>query len=529
MATKSNLKANSFAEHLINSDQFSFVHINIDPKQKITGVFGDLAKYGFNANCVGENAASIFDFLNGLIGNQNSDLDVKEKLELPLLETPSGIHANILITPIAYGNVNLLISDASTEYNQLQLLQQKANEVELLTKQQSKLLTKLEQANRLVNQQNQELEEANRLQTDFLAGVSHEFRTPLFSILGYNDLLQKTAPESAKQHTKSIQRAGKHLMSLVENLLDYGKIGSNKFVLNPSTLSINEVLNDIEILLTETASNKGIKLNFTSDIASNTLAFSDEMRLRQCLINIIGNAIKFTDSGSVSVDSKYQDEHLSVSVKDTGIGIAKDQLDKVYKSFWQAGNTGKVGAGLGLSITKDLIELLGGQIQISSELGKGTTVSLNLLLPEIESNEIDVAQTPVLEELGRTKNFNILMAEDDNDIAELLKVLLQETGYCVEHVKNGEEVLTQLKEETYNLLLLDVHMPKLNGIETIRKLRAENNQIPIVIMTASTHEREREKAIEVGCNAYIVKPIEMAALEEVISEVTSRHTNRDEI
>lgn len=504
----------SLTNHVLSLDRFSFAYICLDEKYKVASLEGQVKRYGFASMKVGDAAIEHFEFLTGILGP-----DLNEQIELPLVTLPSNIAANILITPDDSGSVEILISDASKEYQQLQLLQQKANEVELLTRKQQQLLSELESANGLISTQNEKLTDANRLQSDFLAGVSHEFRTPLFSILGYNEIISQSVDPSNKPHIESINRAGKHLMSLVENLLDFGKIQSEQVVLNPASVELLEVLRDVQSLLQPSAASKSVEFTLTSDIEQDLWVFADELRLRQCLINIVSNAIKFTDKGSVKIDASYSEDTFTVVVKDTGIGMTQDDLKHIYTAFWQATNTGKVGTGLGMSITKEIIELMGGDIAISSSLGKGTQATLSLILPQIDSQSLP--ESAQQERDIKSQGLNILMAEDDSDVAELLMLLLEEQGHTVEHVKNGQEVLNRLNSNSYQLLLMDVHMPVLDGIETVRRLRDDNCELPVIIMTASTHERERQAATAAGSNGYLVKPIDMHVLGEITSQILS--------
>jgi signal transduction histidine kinase len=498
--------------HLMSLDRFAFAYIKLDSKLKILQIEGELEKYGYAGAVLGANALDYFDFLHGLL-----EFETRESIEFPLVTTSAGVPANILISAHSAGTYEILISDASKEHDQLQLLQQKANEVELLTRKQADLMSELSAANEVISAQNSELKDAYRIQSDFLAGVSHEFRTPLFSILGHNDLIATNAIDSQLAHIKSIQRAGNHLMSLVENLLDYGKIQTDKVVLNPSPVNLKTIFEDVEILLSPVAQSKGIEFLTQIEIANDLWVFTDELRIRQCLINVLGNAIKFTDTGSVSITAVYQGSQLEVVVKDTGIGISEADISRIFDSFWQAENTGKVGAGLGMSITQQIVEIIGGQISVASQLGSGTEVTLSLLLPEVESVEAQPQGTETKQR--EALSLKILMAEDDADVAHLLLILLTESGHEVEHVKNGEEALKMLNSESYQLLLIDVHMPVLNGIDTIRQLRSQDNDIPAIIMTASTDDRERNQALSVGCDGYVVKPVDMQVLEEVIAEV----------
>ena len=229
---------------------------------------------------------------------------------------------------------------------------------------------------------------------------------------------------------------------------------------------------------------------------------ADDSRLRQCLLNIVGNAVKFTDKGSVEVIASFTEEELKVSVKDTGSGISAEDIKKIRLPFYQAADTGKAGTGLGLTITERLIELMGGELLIESELNVGTTVKFNLpmALTNVEHQYSDKVTS---------ESLSILMAEDDSDIAELVIMMLSERNVEVTHVANGALALDAVKHASFDLILMDIHMPIMTGYEAMKELQASGNTIPVAVMSASGLDSDRLQAMEYGCAAYLVKPVEI--------------------
>ena len=273
--------------------------------------------------------------------------------------------------------MTVTVLDAGAQKQYRSRLQQAANENELLVEQQKRLMTQLEQASDELSDKNQQLNEANRLQSSFLSGVSHEFRTPLTSIIGYTDRIQKNFKEflveegsrfsaddlsfftQNQNYLNSTNRSSQHMLSLVENLLDHGKFDSNEIFVRPRAISLKEIFNDVDILIRPLCEPKNIDLVIELVGQESLTVFIDDSRLRQCLINLVGNAVKFTDHGSVTVRGVWQAEQLTVSIEDTGLGISADDLAKIKLPFWQAQGTGKPGTGLGLTITEKIIELMG--------------------------------------------------------------------------------------------------------------------------------------------------------------------------
>ena len=482
-------------------DKYHLAYICINHSMSVLDVSDNLERYGLGHVKQGMNATEHIDFIIGL--------DTHSSLELPMVESPSGVPMSVSLLPAAE-HMTLLIADASAQAERRRLLQQAANENELLVDQQKKLMVKLQDASNELEIKNQQLQEASRLQTSFLSGVSHEFRTPLTSIIGYTNLIKQGLSSVTDEETdnliylSAVHRSSKHLLSLVENLLDHGKLDSDEIVMHPKATDLDELFADVEVLLKPLCVTKHIDFNVNTEFTQQASAMLDSSRLRQCLINLIGNAIKFTDEGGVTVKAVYQQDALQISVDDTGLGISAEDLKKIRLPFWQVENTGKAGTGLGLTITEKIIELMGGELDISSSLGVGTSINFTLPAPS--------AVPPVIDEKSASfaqKNLSVLLAEDDSDIADLITLMLMEKGVSVTHVANGALAVDAVTGNEFDLVLMDLHMPIMTGYQAIERLRELGNQTPVIVMSASALDNDREQAKISGCDGYLIKPVDV--------------------
>lgn len=509
-------------EQLFNKLQLAY--FCVDQSMKVICCSSNLGQYGYDAVVKGADVEECVDFMIGL--------DVETELDLPMVESPSGDPIAVSLLPIS-GELTVLISNASGHAEQRQLLQQKANENELLLEQQHKLMGQLSLASKELESKNQQLEEASRLQTSFLSGVSHEFRTPLASIIGYTNLVKEDllqAEERASEerasikapsrpqnseHLRAVQRSSKHLLSLVENLLDHGKLDSNEIIIKPKSIDLAELFDDVNLLLKPLSEAKNIELKSNIQLSNPSIVIMDDSRLRQCLINLIGNAIKFTDQGSVTLTASLADESLSIRVADTGMGISEQDLQKIRLPFWQAADTGKAGTGLGLTITERIIELMGGDLEITSELGKGTSVTFEVPSPKGAEISVELLASGSCSVSGR----RVLLAEDDVDIADLVVMMMSEQGVDVTHVENGAMAVDALDKQSFDLVLMDINMPVMTGYQALEKLQQSNNKTPVVILSASSVEADRNKAESLGCFDYLVKPVDVQDIFQIMDRV----------
>ena len=463
----------------------------------------DLELYGFSGLAIGVDTTDIFDFLVGYDGEQ--------ELELPIVSMPSGVHASVS-TVIEEGQINILILDASHDFEQQYLLQQKANDAQLYNMRMQKLMRELVETQKLLEHKNQQLAESARLQSRFLSGVSHEFRTPLTSLIGFTDVLhEKISDQSSIEQLAIIKGSAKYMLSLVENLLDHGRLDSSGLSLQFASVDIQELITIIIKMLQPLADSKGLQLLDQVDVGSKYLMI-DQIRVQQCIINVANNAIKFTESGQITINVVWQDDFLTVDIIDSGIGMTPEELGSLFTAFWQSDQHDQPGTGLGMTITKRLLEMMGGDLSIHSKPGNGTTVSLNIPASFTKENKA-VENRPVIER--ENGQYHILLVEDDEDIADLLTLKLSSWGYQVSHCVNGHECIKWIGPNQVDLILMDLSMPVLNGEDTLKYLRETGCKTPVYIMSA----KPLLDGSMIDAQGHFLKPIDFEQLSQVLHEV----------
>ena len=382
---------------------------------------------------------------------------------------------------------------------------------------------------------------ADRAKSEFLANMSHEIRTPMTAILGFNDILldNATEPENVDA-AQTVKANGEYLLNLIDDILDLSKIESGKLVVEQTACSPHEIIADVASLMRVRAIAKNLQLKARFDDDVPKTIQTDPIRLRQILINLVGNAIKFTESGSVEIVTRWLnpaggEPKLQCEVIDTGIGIAADQIEQLFSPFTQADNSatrGFGGTGLGLTISKRLVELLGGEISMTSTLGKGSTVSLTVSAgpltdarqsvgaskPAIES----VAAGPAEEAKSPLLGVRILLAEDGPDNQRLIGFILKKAGAEVTLADNGQialDLATAASQEgtPFDVILMDMQMPVLDGYAATRQLREAGYTAPIIALTAHAMQHDRQKCLDAGCDDYTTKPIDRGTLIEMVA------------
>jgi len=339
----------------------------------------DLIGYGYEGLVKGVDCTDVFDFMVGF--------DPAEDMQLPVITMPSGVHGSV--STIREGNeITILILDASRDFEQQYLLQQKANDMQLMNIRLQALLKEIVVTRKELEQKNEKLEEVSRLQSRFLSGVSHEFRTPLSSLIGYSDLLLSNEnSDKTKEYVDVISANSKYMLSLVENLLDHGRLDSDELTLQFYEVEILGLIQSVVGMFQPLAEKKGIQLLLDIDVDSSLTLSMDEVRVQQCIVNLLNNAIKFTESGSVKLVVRWSDDELVVHVIDTGIGMDEKEMESLFNPFWQSKNHKQIGTGLGMTITSRLVELMGGEISVESVIGQGTDVRLEILAVSSDFNE----------------------------------------------------------------------------------------------------------------------------------------------
>ncbi len=373
-------------------------------------------------------------------------------------------------------------------------------------------------------------EESDRLKSIFLANMSHEIRTPMNAIMGFSNLLgEKDVDDTEKaQYIDIINSSSNRLLQLINDIIDLSKLEAKQLTISNSVCNLREIfINSIESFhKSELLKNKsGLKLTLKLPAAYNQIKFlSDKIRIQQVLDNLISNAIKYTEKGKIEIGCLIRPEEgreiIEISVKDSGIGISEDMSNLVFERFRQV-EEGKFheGAGLGLSISKGIIELMGGKIWFVSEINAGTTFYFTI--PYIKPETNVAVRIRKKEELAYLKGKNIIIAEDDYNSYRYLQLLLTGQKANVMHAENGKVLLNMLKESIPDLILLDINMPVMSGFEFLTKMHSEGLNTKIIAQTAYAMPDEKEMCLKSGCHGYISKPIKKDELFQVINSVLS--------
>ena len=431
--------------------------------------------------------------------------------------------------------------------NQLAIAIQQASlfdqlQQELAERQQTE--AKLTESNQKLAISNQELVRATRLKDEFLANMSHELRTPLNAILGMTEaVLDEIFGSINDQQRKSLQtveRSGSHLLELINDILDVAKIESGQIELDCTAISVSHLCQSSLAFIKQQALKKRIQLEISQLPTNIPDLFADERRIRQVLINLLNNAVKFTPEGGqitlevsqISQTLKAGDlepQHfLRIAVIDTGIGIAAENIPKLFQPFIQidsALNRQYTGTGLGLSLVKRLVELHGGNVELTSELGVGSCFAIELPASPMCHTQATVTISSDPEPIHpQTKEAPLVLLAEDNE-ANILTIssYLEAKGYCIILAKDGLEAIAAAKLHHPDLILMDIQMPKMDGLESIKNIRLEPQltKVPIIALTALAMTGDREKCLEAGANDYLAKPIRLRALSQLIQAFLS--------
>ncbi|EMQ2877660.1 response regulator [Vibrio navarrensis] len=364
----------------------------------------------------------------------------------------------------------------------------------------------------------EESERANKAKSEFLAMMSHELRTPLNSVLGMLDLLKDSGISKYQSEVvQQMENSAELLLALISDILDISKIESGNFSLLEQWTNLSDTATSVLKQQQQLAENKGLSFHYNLLFDPHNDYWLDPIRISQILFNLVGNAVKFTQTGEIHIRLAVERNNLVLAVRDTGIGIEEDKISSLFVTFKQADSsiTRKFGGtGLGLAITKHLVELMSGTISVSSEFGKGSEFLVRLPVKELRrSKSGNVTKTEPF-----NKILNILVVEDTQSNQMVIKLLLSKLGHKVFMANNGSEAIEFIgrDEVSLDMVLMDVSMPVMDGLTATRTLRSNGFQVPIVALTAHALESDRQDCLESGMDSFIAKPVRKHELESVI-------------
>ena len=438
------------------------------------------------------------------------------------------VHAS---SSLAQGNFDITLPDSPIEEIDIltrslietaQELKKFTNDLEQLVKDRTNELEKSKD----------EAESANHAKSEFLANISHEIRTPLNAITGFGELLSSSVTDPKQlNYLDAIKIAGKSLLVLINDILDLSKVEAGKFEIQLTPVNLHMLFNEIEQIFRIKIDSKKIDFGIKINKDLPPALYLDEVRLRQVLLNIVGNSVKFTESGQIKLSAKKRNGieekskiNIIIEIEDTGIGIPKDDQEIIFESFKQQyGQSQKKfgGTGLGLSISKKLVEMMGGNISIKSEIGKGSIFKITLDNVFISSTEVSTLDEDYIDlKQIRFKKGKILIVDDVKSNCDLLYELLSSVGLDATIVTNGKEALNSVKKYRPDLILMDIRMPVMDGIEATRELKSnpQTKDIPVIALSASSKPIELSQIVKIGFDGYLPKPVNISILIQKISE-----------
>jgi signal transduction histidine kinase/ActR/RegA family two-component response regulator len=428
--------------------------------------------------------------------------------------------------------LNRIGGEGFHENDELDVLTKKINEMITTVRDQKKNLeTQVEERTQDLLLAKDRAEKATKAQAQFLATMSHEIRTPLNGILGNAHLLKDLVQgDEKKEMVETIHTSGDMLLVIINDILDYSKMESGKLDLQLRDFQISEVIDDSLSMIRNRADDNKVTLVTEKNEVAHDFATGDQIRLKQILLNLLSNAVKFTEGGTVTL--KYGVEELddklklSFSVQDTGIGIAEHALDKLFSRFYQVeSNSTRTydGTGLGLAICKQLVTLMGGEIKVDSKFGIGTTFSFFVYMNKADAKSV-AEQTGVFflnkeEKEVEVSKLKVLLAEDNKINQKVAVKMLQKLGISCDIANDGLEAVAASEEKDYDIILMDYHMPNMDGLDATKIIRSSGNMKTMIVALTANALSEHEKACsEAGMNLFISKPISPVAIKKIIAE-----------
>jgi signal transduction histidine kinase/ActR/RegA family two-component response regulator len=486
-----------------------------DPDWRLRNIHGDAAHYGIDVDDPAHGVQGLRDLFIGL--------PLDEPQDVPFVELGNGRSAHLHLIPDE-NLFHVLLLDAEIEHDRRRVQQQLGHEEALASQAKSKAIGQLKQIRSELERQHARLEEANALKNALIATLSHEFRTPLTSIFGYLHLADRRASEEPMMRAAlhAVRRNATYLFALAENLLEYGRSETTQPLLNPTPVDLAALTRDLDAMFRPLAEEKGLAFHVTLKLDDAAEPVFDEIRLRQILLNLLSNAVRYTRRGEITADIVWRAQTLSADITDTGIGIAAAHRESVFTPFNRGGHAGSKGAGLGLSIVKRLVEQMHGTLGFESEVGTGSSFRVVLpLAKERAAAHAGDAIAPRFWLQGRS----VLVADDDADIANLLEALLGDLGFRVRLVADAQSAVLEAMAGRPDVLLIDVELSGLSGNAAVYKLRSRGYKGRIVTLSAHATGEAREAALRAGADHYLTKPLNVEQFVHVIQQAASSGWN----
>lgn len=466
---------------------------------RLRDVRGDAAFYALDAGGAERGLRELQDLFIGLPPDDHHDI--------PFVEFSNGRSAHVHLIADAPG-FHVLLLDADEERERQRAQQQLGHEAVLAGHEKSKAIGRLTEIRNELERQRASLEEANALKNALIATLSHDFRTPLTSIFGYLHLLERRldGSENATQALQAVRRNATYLFTLAENLLEYGRGEAGGALLNPVEVDLALLARDLDAMFRPLAEDKGLAFQIRLVVDEVAAPVFDEVRLRQIVVNLLSNAVRYTAAGEIACELVWRAGRLRIDVADSGIGISAEFQGSVFKPFNRGGQSGSKGAGLGLSIVRRLIEQMQGELQLESELGRGTRFRIELPpLARVDAPKPAAARATAPFRDG----VSALVVDDDPDIAQLLEVLLVDLGFEVRLAVDAASAIEQATRQPPDVLLIDVELPGLSGNAAVFKLRSHGYRGRIVTLSATSTGDARDASLRAGADHYLTKPLNL--------------------
>jgi signal transduction histidine kinase/ActR/RegA family two-component response regulator len=489
-----------------------------DKQFNLVTASGELSFYELENLKTGCSCESSLSFLVGY--------DVNEAIELRFFQINEEVIAHVVLLPHE-GHLIILFMDASAAYHQEVEIQQKTNDLLILSEKQDEIVKELVRARDGLAKKHDELTSANESKAKFIANMSDEIKSPLTSILGHASLLKNDANETSDSFKmiEAIERGGRHLLTMVENLLDQMDIELSNVKLKIDPVDINDLLQDLESIFSPLAKRKGLKFLVVTESLPRNRIKVDETRLRQVLVNLLNNSFKYTDMGTVRLTVAWKDNELFFEVYDTGCGVPESFQQEMFAAFKQGHERGK-GKGLGLSVSKHLIDLMDGKISCQSVLGVETRFKISVPSELSESNQF---ASTIIEDIGFGENAHILIVDSNEDLCLLYDLALTKAGFNVSQCGVAQESITFAKEKNPNLILISLATFD-ESLNAIKEIRASGYNQPILVQISMEASDLSRAVFEVGANGYITKPINIIDLIETIKAyVSPMHTQESDV